>query len=136
VNTKKFLFVKALNKDGKFRLFGDYPFKDENPPDTVCRVAKEDICIEIKPEWLVNLMTLEINGTTYYNYLCFTREEFKPKNKYQCEWIDWKNYNKYNLYQYTISLFERDIKIQKLINFSTETDIDFEKLIDEILHSS
>ncbi len=134
-STKRFLFFTPRNHGHLVQLLGDNPHPSETPPQTVCRVAKEDGDFEIIPEWLVPLISLEFDGTVFYNYLCLTEYEFKPALSSRVINSSWRTYEgmeELKLHQSVAALFEKDKKLIRLIN---PIQIDFDKLIDEILHS-
>jgi hypothetical protein len=135
-STKRFLFTTTRNRENTIMLFGDHPLEGESPPETVCRVAQEDGNFEIQPDWLIALAPLEINGTTYYSYLCMTRHEFKLTHSERILSSIWKPADAIGELKLDISvsaLFDKDKKLMRLIQ---TTDVDYEKIIDEILHSS
>ncbi len=134
--TKRFLFFTPRNRGQLVQLLGDNPQASETPPETVCRVAKEDGDFEIAPEWLVPLISLEIDGTIFHNYLCLTEREFKPSLSSRVINSSWRTYEgmeELKLHQNVSALFAKDKKLMRLVN---PIEIDFNKLIDEILHST
>lgn len=135
-STKKFLFCKTRTRENQIKLLGDHPLEGESPPETVCRIAHDDGDFEIMPNWLIALTPLEINGTTYYSYLCLTRHEFKLTNSERIlssEWRSYEDVGELNLHPSLFALFEKD---KKLLRLTKTADMDYDKLIDEILHSS
>lgn len=135
-STKKFLFFTPRNRGNVVQLLGDHPNKNETPAETVCRVAKEDGDFEITPEVIVALMTLEIDGTTYHSYICLCEREFKPNLSSRVLSAVWKTYDEIKeleLHPSVSALFDKDKKLQRLIK---PLEVDFDKLIDEILHSA
>ncbi len=134
--TKRFLFFTPRNRGYLVQLLGDNPQPSETPPETVCRVALEDGGFEISPEWLVSLIPLEFDGTAYHNYLCLTEREFKPTLSARIinsSWRTFEGMEELNLHQSVSALFEKD---KKLIMLTSPIEVDFDKLIDEILHST
>ena len=134
-NTKRFLFLMPKHRKGLWGLLGDNPKDGEPPPDTVVRVAKDDCHFEVTANCLVPLIPIEIDGTTYYNYLILSNHEFKPNLSNQFIGSTWRSYEAMEelaLYPSVLLLFEKDTKLHKLITPITE---DFENLIEDILHS-
>ena len=135
-STKRFLFFTPRNRGNLIQLLGDNPQIEETPPETVCRVAKEDGNFEIEPRVLVALTPLEIDGTTYYSYFCLCEREFKPNLSSRILNSCWKSCEQIEelaLHPSVAALFEKDKKLQRLIK---PIEMDFDKLIDEILHSA
>lgn len=139
-STKKFLLFTPRNRGQLVQLLGDNPMEGESPPETVCRVAKDDGDFEITPNCLIALAPLEIDGTTYYSYLCLTQHEFKPTVSGRIVNSTWKEYSEMGelaLHPSVAALFEKDKKLQKLtMTADILGQLDFDKLIDEILHSA
>ncbi len=134
-NTKRFLFLMPKHRKG-WGLLGDNLQEPETPPETVVRVAKDDCNFEVTANCLVALKSVEHEGTTYYNYLILSNHEFKPALSNQFIAFAWRSYEateELPLHRSVELLFEQDAKLFKLI---TPIQVDFENLIDEILHSS
>lgn len=138
--SKKFLFVTPRNRGQLIQLLGDNPIGNESPIDTVLRVTKEDGDFEVPPTGLVALTPLEIDGTTYHNYLCFSNCEFKPHLSERLISFCWENYTKLDelkLHPSVATLFEKDKTLQKLTQPTDILDgLDFNKLITEILRGT
>lgn len=134
-NAKRFMFVIPKKRNNVYGLLGDNPRDGETPPETVCRVAKEDCDFELTPNCLVALTPVEIDGTTYFGYLVLSNHEFKPSLSARFAASTWRSYEameELTLHQSVTELFEKDTKLQRLIK---PIEVDFEKLIDEILHA-
>lgn len=138
--TKRFLFFTPRDQKQLVQLLGDNPIGQETPTETICRVTKEDGDFEVPPTSLIPLAQLEIDGTTYNSFLCFTNHEFKPNlsdRVVNCEWHDYTKLSELTLHPCMAVLFEKDKNLQKLTQPANVLDgLDFEKLITDILHSS
>jgi hypothetical protein len=139
-STKRFLFFTPRSRGRLVSLLGDNPIDNETPPETIHRVTKEDGGFEVPPTSLIPLIPLEIDGTTYYTYLCFINHEFKPNLSDRLISSTWEDYTKLDdlqLHQSVSHLFSRDKKLKKLTKPSDILDdLDFDKLINDILHSA
>lgn len=139
-DTRRFLFFTDRNRGKMIQLLGDNPLDGEAPPETVCRVVKEDCDFEITPKCLVPLSPLEISGTTYYSYLCLTKNEFSPKvseSIVNCIWKEPDKIGELTLHPSVSGLFEKDKKLRKLMKPADAlNELNFDKMIDDILHSS
>jgi hypothetical protein len=134
-NAKRFLLFTPRSRQEQVQLLGDNPRDGETPIETVCRVAREDGDFEITPNVLVSLIPLEINETTYWSFLCLVEREFKPMYSARIIKAEWKSYEameELNLHPSVKTLFDKDKKLLKLIK---PIEVDFNQLIDEILHS-
>jgi hypothetical protein len=142
--TRRFLLFIPRNHKDQVYLLGDNPTSDsETPPEIVCRVAREDISfedadrLEIQPNWLVGLKPLEIAGTTYHAFLLMVEREFKPKLSAKLTnsiWAQAEAFTELKLHPSVTAVFEKDHNLQRLVN--PEDNIDYDKLIEQILHSS
>jgi len=134
-NTKRFLLLMP-NHRKVWGLLGDNLQESETPPETVVRVAKDDCNFEVTANCLITLKPVDLEGTTYYNYLILSNHEFKPALSNQFLASTWRSYEAMDelpLHPSVELLFDHDPKLFKLI---TPIEVDFEKLIAEILHSS
>jgi hypothetical protein len=143
METRRFLLFTPRNRNNHVFMLGDNPMTEaETPVEIVCRVAREDISfedsdpLEIDPSWLVELKSLEIDGTMYHGFLLVVEREFKPKLSEKLLNVIWAQpeaFKELKLHPSVVEVFDKDHKLQKLTK--PENDLDYDKLIEHILHA-
>lgn len=134
-NSKRFLLFTPKGRNNNVYLLGDNPKTGETPPETVCRVSLADADVEIAENCLTPLIPIEHEGTTYFSYLVLSKCEFKPAMSDRLIGFHWRSFEALEelpLHPSVVALFERDPKLQRL---TKPFEVDFDDLIDQILHS-
>lgn len=141
--TRRFLLFTPRGRKNFVFPLGDNPSGlKETPIEIACRVTREDISfdnddvLDIDPAWLVPLKVLEIGGTTYHTHLLVVEREFKPKlseKLINSIWAQPEAFNELRLHQSVTEVFDKDPNLKKLTMPTTE-DVDYDRLIDKILH--